>query len=90
MSTRIISISELRDELPAVAKEVSGTKNRRIVTVHGKPRLMVVDFADWSDMAEHFLSPREMRAVNEAEKDIKAGRTVSLESLLEELEANEG
>ncbi|MBN1364731.1 MAG: type II toxin-antitoxin system Phd/YefM family antitoxin [Syntrophaceae bacterium] len=86
---RIITLKELRPELPKVAIAIAEKLDRYIITKHGRPVMMIINPEDYEGLIEtiEILQDRSaLRRIRKARKDARAGKTISLEALRKRLE----
>lgn len=87
--TRIISLKELRPELPKIANAVAEKLDRYIVTKRGRPVMMLINPEDFDGLIEtiEILQDRSaLKRIRKARKEAKTGETISLEALRHRLE----
>ncbi|HBU08292.1 MAG: hypothetical protein A2471_05135 [Omnitrophica WOR_2 bacterium RIFOXYC2_FULL_45_15] len=85
----MITLKELRPELPEVIKDIDGKLGRYIVTKRGKPVAVMMSPDDYEGLLEtiEILSDKETaKRIKIAKKEIKEGKTVSLEELRRKIE----
>ena len=85
----MITLKELRPELPEVIKDIDGKFGRYIVTKRGKPVAVMMSPDDYEGLLEtiEILSDKETaKRIKIAKKEIKEGKTVSLEELRRKIE----
>ena len=85
----MITLKELRPELPEVIKDIDGKLGRYIVTKRGKPVAVMMSPDDYEGLLEtiEILSDKETaKRIKTAKKEIKEGKTVSLEELRRKIE----
>ena len=56
---RIIGSRELHQNLPAILRELERPDVRYVLTVHGKPRAVLIGAEPFLDMIQHQKSPSE-------------------------------
>ena len=86
---RIITLKELRPELPKVASAIAENLDRYIITKRGRPVMMIINPEDYEGLIEtiEILQDRSaLRRIRKARKNAKAGKTISLEALRKRLE----
>ncbi len=84
-----ITLKELRPELPQVIRHIDTKLDRYIVTKRGKPIAVMMSPDDYEGLLEtiEILSDKEtVRRIKKAKRQIKEGKTVSLEELRHKLE----
>lgn len=84
-----ITLKELRPELPEVIKDIDSKLDRFIVTKRGKPVAVMMSPDDYEGLLEtiEILSDKETaKRIKEAKREIKEGKTVSLEKLRRRIE----
>jgi len=84
MAVTYISISEARDHLAAIVESVRTTHERVALTKYGKPVAVLIAVDDLYSIEESLdiLSvPGALEEILEAEADIDAGNTVSIDEL---------
>ena len=84
-----ISLKELRPELPQVIKGIDARLDRYIITKRGKPVAVMMSPDDYEGLLEtiDILSDKEIaKRIKKAKKEVKEGKTVSLEELRKKIE----
>lgn len=87
MEKKIISITEGRKKLFKIAEEVQKPGIHYVLTIDGKPELVLMsadEFSSIMDTLDLLSEPGVMEDLKEAEKDFKEGNTVSLEEVEKE------
>lgn len=85
----MITLKELRPELPLVIKGIDSKLDRYIVTKRGKPVAVMMSPDDYEGLLEtiEILSDKEaVKRIKQAKKEIKEGKTVSLKTLRRRIE----
>lgn len=85
----MITLKELRPELPAVIKDIDSKLDRYIVTRRGRPVAIMMSPDDYEGLLEtiEILSDKEsVRRIKQAKREIKEGKTISLEELRQRIE----
>jgi prevent-host-death family protein len=70
-----------RTQLGSILKQVSQRKARFVITKSGKPAAVVIGATDFDDMLEE-LDPEFQRSLRVAEKEHRAGNSVTLRDYL--------
>lgn len=86
--TNLISISDVRSNLPDLVEKVNKKLDRVTITVNGQPKATLISAAELDSLEEtlEILSnPKLMRELKKAEKEIDEGKGISWEQLQEEL-----
>jgi len=84
-----ITLKELRPELPEVIKDIDTKLDRYIVMKRGRPVAVMMSPDDYESLLEtiEILSNKEaVRRIKKAKREIKEGKTVSLEELRRKIE----
>ncbi len=84
-----ITLKELRPELPDVIKNIDQKLDRYIITKRSKPVAIMMSIDDYEGLSEtvEILSDKEtVRRIKQAKKEIKEGKTISLEELRRKIE----
>lgn len=84
-----ISLKELRPELPKVMMAIDTRLDRYIVTRRGKPIAVMMSPDDYEGLLETILilsDKQTARRIKRAKKEIKEGKTISLEELRRKIE----
>ncbi|MFH1202242.1 MAG: type II toxin-antitoxin system Phd/YefM family antitoxin [Candidatus Omnitrophota bacterium] len=84
-----ITLKALRPGLPKVIRNIDTKLDRYIITKRGKPIAIMLSPDDYEGFLEtiEILSDKESaRRIKQAKKEIKAGKTVSLEELRARIE----
>ncbi len=82
--TNLITLKELRPKLPAIIKDIDTKLDRYIVTKRGKPISIMLNIDDYEGLLEtiEILSNKNIvKRIKKAKKEIKEGKTISLEKL---------
>jgi len=88
MPERFLTVTEAKKSFCELVRETDETFDRVIITRSGHPVVVLIAYEDYEGLQEtiEILSDPEMvKRIQEGEKDIRAGRTVSLEELDREL-----
>lgn len=86
--TNLISISDVRSNLPDLVDKVNKKLDRVTITVNGQPKATLISSAELDSLEEtlEILSnPKLMKELKKAEKEIDEGKYVTLEQLQNEL-----
>lgn len=86
--TNLISISDVRSNLPDLVDKVNKKLDRVTITVNGQPKATLISAAELDSLEEtlEILSnPKLMRELKKAEKEIDEGKSITLEELQKEL-----
>ncbi|MFC1623924.1 type II toxin-antitoxin system Phd/YefM family antitoxin [Candidatus Omnitrophota bacterium] len=84
-----ITLKKLRPELPQVIRDIDTKLDRYIVTKRGKPIAVMISPDDYEGLLEtiEILSDREtVKRIKNAKRQIREGKTVSLEGLCHRIE----
>jgi prevent-host-death family protein len=84
-----ITLKELRPELPEVIKKIDARLDRYIVTKRGKPIAVMLSPDDYEGLLEsiEILSDKgAVKRIKLAKREIKEGKTISLEELRRRIE----
>lgn len=86
--TNLISISDVRTNLPDLVDKVNKKLDRVTITVNGQPKATLIS-AEELDSIEETLeiisNPKLMKDIRKAEKEIDEGKYITLEELQKEL-----
>jgi antitoxin YefM len=85
----MISLKELRPELPAVMDRIDSKMERYIITRRGKPVAVLLSVDDYEGLLEtiEILSDKDaLKRIKAAQREIRLGKTVSLEQLRKQIE----
>lgn len=77
MTTKYLSIRELRPKLPSVVRDASATYARYIVTRRGKPEAVILSMDDYESLMETLEIERDpslVRRLRKAQEEIKKGK----------------
>ncbi|MCX5796332.1 MAG: type II toxin-antitoxin system Phd/YefM family antitoxin [Elusimicrobia bacterium] len=88
--TRHITLKELRPRLPQVMQAIDQKMDRFIVTRRGKPAAVIMGLDDYEGLLEtlEILSDKPaVKRLKQAEADLRAGRSRSLDEVRRELDA---
>ncbi len=84
-----ITLKALRPDLPAVIRGLDSKLDRYIVTKRGKPVAVIMNPDDYDGLLEtiEILSDKEaVKRIRKAKKEVKEGKTISLEALRKKIE----
>ena len=87
--TITVPLTSLRPNLPKIMDRVSKYFDRYIITRHGKPEAVLLSEEDYESLLEtvEILSDREaVMRIKRAKRQIKQGKTISLEELRRKIE----
>jgi len=79
-----IALSDLRMELPSIVKKIAKGFNRLIVTVFGKPKVVIMSLDELESLEEtlDILSePGALEEIKAASREARQGKGVRLEDL---------
>lgn len=82
--TNIVSISDARAKLPSLVNKVDKNMERVIITVHGKPKAVVLsteELESLEETAEILAIPGALESIKKGAKQIKEGKFVTLSEL---------
>ena len=85
---KTLPITKARNELPNLVDRANKRFDEYVITVNGVPKavLMSTDQYDsWRETEEILADPRAMKEIKKAEKDVEAGRYITLDQLKKEL-----
>ena len=85
----MITLKELRPELPEVINNIDSKLDRYIITRRGKPVVTMISVDDYEGLLEtiEILSDKQtVKRIKRAKKDIKDGKTISLKELRRKIE----
>ncbi|MFH0939814.1 MAG: type II toxin-antitoxin system Phd/YefM family antitoxin [Planctomycetota bacterium] len=85
----MITLKDLRPNLPKVANAVAAKFDRYIITKRGRPVMMLINPEDYDGLIEtiDILSDRSaLKRIRKARKEAKLGKTITLEYLRHRLE----
>lgn len=83
-----MSVSEAKDKLSTLVESVEATHEAVVITRHGKPAAVLLSPTDLESLNETLAllaDPHHRREVSEADADIAAGRTLSLDEVRAQL-----
>ncbi|MDD3726091.1 MAG: type II toxin-antitoxin system Phd/YefM family antitoxin [Candidatus Ratteibacteria bacterium] len=81
-----VTVKELRPELHNVIQNIDTKLERYIITKHGKPVAVMMSIDDYESLLEtlEILSDKEaVKRIKRAKRQIKEGKTISIEELKE-------
>lgn len=84
MATITLSITEARRHLLELVKKVKDLFDRVIITKKGKPEAVIMsyeEFEGWLETLDIMNDPELVKEIEEAERDIRAGRIYSYEEV---------
>ena len=78
---REVPLSEIKDDLSRYLREAE--KNEIVITRHGKPAGVLIGFESEEDWFDYRLEndPRFLRRIEQARRNLRAGRGIRLEDL---------
>jgi len=79
-----IALSELRTNLPGIIKKMADGLDRLIVTVSGRPKVVMLsleEFESLEETAEILSIPGALEAIKEGEKEARAGKLIPLNKI---------
>lgn len=83
-----ISVRELRPKLADVLKSIHDRFDRYIITKRGQPEAVMMSIEDYESILETMEIQSDkslMRRIKKAEKELRAGKGISLEKAKKEL-----
>jgi prevent-host-death family protein len=87
--TKTLSITEARAELTKLVENANKRLDEYVITVNGSPAAVLMSAAEyesWKETNEIMSDPLLVKAIAEAEEDIKAGRVYDWEDVKKELD----
>ncbi|MFH0774486.1 MAG: type II toxin-antitoxin system Phd/YefM family antitoxin [bacterium] len=85
----VISLKEMRPELPNVINCIDKRLDRYIITKRGKPVAIMMSVDDYEGLLETveiFSDKRAVQRLRDAKIEIKEGKTIPLEELRQRIE----
>lgn len=82
--TNVLTISDARNNLPEVVNKVHKNMERVVITVHGKPKAVVLsteELESLEETAEVLAIPGALESIKKGAKQIKEGKFVTLSEL---------
>ena len=86
--SKIVPVRELRSQLSQVIDQVADLREHVIVTRHGRPAAVLVPVDEYEALEEtaEILSDADtMAAIEEGQREVERGETVTLDELRQEL-----
>ena len=86
--TKTLPITKVRNDLPTLVNNVAKKLDEYVITVNGIPQAVLMsatEYDSWRETEEILADPKAMEEIRKAEKDIEAGRYITLEHLKKEL-----
>lgn len=83
-----MSVSEAKDKLSQLVESVEATHDAVVITRHGRAAVALISVDDLDSLQETLrllADPHHAEEVAEADADIAAGRTLSLDEVREQL-----
>ncbi len=80
----LLPISTVRAQLPELVSQISAANERVTVTVHGKPKVVILsqdELDSLEETAEILSIPNIVKDIKASEKQIKKGQFIRLEDL---------
>lgn len=87
MSTEVLTVSNLRNQLLHIIKDLEKTPDRYIITRKGEPRAILLNYKEFESLLatlEILSDPEMIKGIEEGRRDIKAKRVKSFEDVFEE------
>lgn len=87
MSTEVLTVSHLRNQLLHIIKDLERAPDRYVITRKGEPRAILLNYKEFESLLAtlEILSDHEMiRGIEEGRKDVKKGRVYSFEEVFGE------
>jgi len=84
-----VSLKELRPELPRVINQIDSKLDRFVITKRGKPVAIMMSLDDYGSLLEtiEILSDKNaVKRIKESKRQIKEGKTITLEALRRKIE----
>jgi len=84
-----VSLKELRPELPRVINQIDSKLDRFVITKRGKPVAIMMSLDDYDSLLEtiEILSDKNaVKRIKESKRQIKEGKTITLEALRRKIE----
>ena len=89
--TKTLPISEVRQNLASLVDRAQKRFDEYVITVNGKPAAVLMSAAEydsWRETEEILADPSALKEIRKAERDVEAGRYITLEQLKKELKLN--
>lgn len=86
---KTLPITKAREKLASLVEGASKRLDEYVITVNGSPAAVLMSAAQyesWKETDEIMSDPLLMKAIKEAEEEVKKGNVVSLEELEKELD----
>lgn len=86
---KTLPITKAREELTALVEGASKRLEEYTITVNGVPAAVLMSaeqYESWKETDEIMSDPLLMKAIREAEEEVKKGNVVSLDELEKELD----
>ena len=83
----IISATEARKKFFDIINKVEKTGRPFTITVNGEPKVVLMnaeDFDSWEETLEIMGDPELVKSIEESKKEIREGKYVTLDELMEE------
>jgi len=83
-----LSVSDARTNLYTIIKQVNDNLKRFFITHKGKPAAVVMsteELESWEETLEILSDKKLYKEIQQAEKEIKQGKSIPLEKILKEL-----
>ena len=90
--TKTLPITEARQKLPTLVSRASKMLDEYIVTVNGKPAVIIMsvrEYEGWKETNEILADKGLMKAIKQGAKDVKKGKLYDWEEVKTELGINE-
>ncbi len=86
--THTLSISKAREKLTSLVENANKKLDEYIITVNGSPQAVLISAAEyesWKETNDILSDPGLVKAIFQAEKDIKEGKVYDWEDVKKEL-----
>lgn len=87
MSTEVLTVSNLRNQLLHIIKDLERAPDRYVITRKGEPRAILLNYKEFESLLatlEILSDPEMIKGIEEGRKDVKKGRVYSFEEVFGE------
>lgn len=92
LNKKFIGTDDLRKRLTDILNKLPEEGGEIVVTQHGKPQAILIDLESYLDLQEtleDLQTPGFIESIHQVAKEIKAGKGITHEQLLKELELDD-
>lgn len=86
--THTLSITKAREQLTTLVENVNKKFEEYVITVNGLPAAVLIsseEYESWKETNDILSDPALVKAINQGEKELKAGKGIPWEKVKKEL-----